>query len=45
MNTVPCTTFRCGQPVPADSQPWHRCLTCGQPIKIARRLPRATAVR
>jgi hypothetical protein len=36
MLTRPCPTRRCGQPVPIDSEPWERCLACGQPIKIPK---------
>ncbi len=38
MTTVPCPTWRCGQPVPANSQPWQRCLACGQPVNLTRKV-------
>ena len=43
--TVPCPTPRCGQPVPANAQPWECCLACRKPIKLITRRPAGAPVR
>lgn len=40
---VPCP--RCGQPVPADSQPWQLCLVCQNPIQFNRKAVARAPVR
>jgi hypothetical protein len=42
MLTCPCPNRRCRQPVPIASEPWHRCLACGQPIRFPKAGTRAS---